>query len=120
MVGAFKGNSSKKNISYYCATNASDETDLITFYKELSSLVCCIPIDNFLIIDRDMNAQIRKDENNKLCSHNSSNRNGEHLTVFSLENMQTWLNTKLQKKKRKTMDRHLANIAKAEKSYTHK
>ena len=37
-----------------------------------------------------MNAEIGKDENNKFCFHNSSNRNGEHLTEFLLGNELTF------------------------------
>ena len=41
-----------------------------------------------------MNAQTNKDENNKFCLHNSSNRNREYPTDISLENRLTSLNTK--------------------------
>ena len=46
------------------------------------------------MIDGDMNAEIGKNVNNKFSLHNSSNRNGEHLTDFMLENRLTGLNTK--------------------------
>ena len=72
--------------------------DLITFYSKLSSLVHCIPKHSILIISRDINAQIGKDENNKFFLHNLSNRNGKHLTDLSLENRLACLNTKLQKR----------------------
>ena len=52
-------------ISCYNPTNARDEMDLITFYNELSSLSRSIPKHNVLIM-RDINAQIGKDENNKI------------------------------------------------------
>ena len=42
--------------------NASDETNIITFYNELSSLVRNIPKHDVLSIDGDMNVQIGKDE----------------------------------------------------------
>ena len=83
MVDRFNGNPNTMIISSYSPTNAGDETDLITFYNELFSLVRCIPKHNILIIGKDTNAQIGKDENNKFCLHNSSNRNGEYLTAFS-------------------------------------
>ena len=76
MVATFNGNASTS------PTNARDEKDLGTFYNELSSLVCCIPKHNVLIIG-DMNAQIAKNENNKFSFQNSSNRNGEFQTDFS-------------------------------------
>ena len=62
MCTSFNGNPCMIIISY-TPTNASDETDLIPFYKELSSLVCCILRQNIIIIGGDMNAQIGKDEN---------------------------------------------------------
>ena len=40
-------------ISSYSPINPSDETDLITFYNELSSLVRSIPKHNVLIIGGD-------------------------------------------------------------------
>ena len=86
MVATFNGNPSTTIISCYSPTNVRDETDLIAFYNELSSLVLCIPKQNVLIIGGDMNAQIGKNVNNKFSLHNSSNRNGEHLTDFTLEN----------------------------------
>ena len=55
--------------------------------------------NNVLIISGDMNAQIGKDERNKFCLHNLSNRNGEYLTDFSLENRLSCLNTKFRKER---------------------
>ena len=50
-------------ISSYSPTNASDETDIITFYNGLSSLVRSIPKHNVPIIGGDMNAQIGIEKN---------------------------------------------------------
>ena len=88
-------------ISCYSPTNGNDETDLNTFYNELSSLIGSIHRHHVLIIGGDMNSQIGKNKNNEFCIHNSSNRNGEHLKDFSLENRLTCLNTKFQKSKGK-------------------
>ena len=93
MVASFNSNPSTTIISSYCPANASDETDLITFYNVLSSLVRSIPKHNFLIIGEYMNAQIVKNENNKFNLYTSLNRNQEYLTDFSLENGLTYLNT---------------------------
>ena len=65
MVAMFNSKSSTMIIPYYSPTNASDETDLITFYNKLSSLVRSIPQHNVLILGVDMNAQIGKNKNNK-------------------------------------------------------
>ena len=92
MVATFNGNPNTMIICY-SPTNANDETGLDTFYNELSSLVCYIP-KPVLIIKGDMNAQIGKNKNRKFSLHNSSNRNGEHLTDFSLANGLICRNTK--------------------------
>ena len=47
--------------SFYWPTNASDNTDFITFCNELSSFVCIISKHNVLILGGDMNAQIDED-----------------------------------------------------------
>ena len=63
MVATFNGNPSATIISCYSPTNLSEETELIAFYDELSSLVCRIPKHNILVIGRHMNAQIKKNGN---------------------------------------------------------
>ena len=80
MVATSNSNPSTTIIYCYSPTNTSDETDLITFYNELSSLIRSILKYNVLIIKGGMNAQIDKDESNKFCWHNSSKRNGEYLS----------------------------------------
>ena len=58
MVATFNCNPSVTIISCYSPT--SEETEFITFYDELSSLVRSIQKHNVLVIGRDMNAQIGK------------------------------------------------------------
>ena len=55
MVGTFKGNPSTTIISSYSPANVSEETDLIAFYDELSSLVH--PKTPRFAIGGNMNAQ---------------------------------------------------------------
>ena len=86
MAAMFNGNPWATIISCYSPTNVSEETVLVTFYNELSSLVCSIPKHNILVIGGDMNAQIGKNRNNRYSLHNTSNRNGQHLTEFMMEN----------------------------------
>ena len=117
MVAMFNGNPSTTIISCYSPTNVSDETDLIAFYNEQSSFVCSIPNHSVLLIGRDMNVKIVKNVNNKLSFHNSKNRNGEHLTDFTLENRWTCLNTKFQKMKGKLWTYTDANKTKAQVDY---
>ena len=85
MVATFNGNPRASIISCYSPTNVSEETELIAFYDELSSLVRSIP-KHIFVIGGDMNAEIVKNVNHKFSLHNSSNRNGEYLTDFTLEN----------------------------------
>ena len=57
MIAKFNGNSSTTIIFCYHFTDASDETDLDTFYNELSSFVRSMPKYNVLIIGGDLIAQ---------------------------------------------------------------
>ena len=101
MVATFNGNPSATIISCYSPTNVSEETELIAFYGEQSSLVRSIPKHNVRVIGGDMNTQIGKNVNHKYSLYNSSNRNGQHLTNFTQENRLTCLNTDFQKMERK-------------------
>ena len=100
MAATFNGNPRATIISCYSPTNVSEETELVTFYDELSSLVRGIPKHNMLVIGRDMNAQIGKNGNNKYNLHNTSNRNGQRLPDFMPQ-------YKLPKKGGQTMDIHV-------------
>ena len=113
MVATFNGNPSA-TIICYSPTNISEESDLIAFYDELSSLFRSIPKHNVLVIGGDMNTQISKNVNHKLSLHNSSSRNGQHLTDFMLENRLTCLNTKFQRRERKLWTYTYANKIKAD------
>ena len=90
MTATFNGNPKATIISCYSPTNVSEETELVTFDEELSTLVRSIPKQNLLVIGGDMNAQIGKNRNNKYSQHNTSNRNGQHLTDFTIENSLYW------------------------------
>ena len=114
MAATFNGNPRATIISCYSPTNVSEETELVSFYNKLSSLVRSIPIHNVLVIGRDMNAQIGKNGNNKYSLHNTSNRNGQHLTEFMMENRLTCLNTNYQKREGKLCTYKYANNSKAQ------
>ena len=94
------------------SANVSEETDLLFFYDELSSFVHSIS-KHVLVICGDINAQIGKNVSHKFSLHNSSNRNGQHLTDFMLENRLTCFNTKLRKKEGKQWTYTYANKTKA-------
>ena len=111
------GNPRATIISCYSPTNISEETKLATFYDELSSLVRSIPKHNLLIIGEDMNAKIGKNRHNKYSLHNTSNRNGQHLTDFMKENRLICLNTIYQKSDGKLWTYTYANNSKAQIDY---
>ena len=93
----FNGNPRATIISCYSPTNVSEETELVAFYDELSSLMRSIPKHNLLVIGGDMNAHIRKNGNNKYSLHYTSNRNGQHLTDFMIENRGKIMNLHIRK-----------------------
>ena len=70
-----------------------------------------------LVIGGDMNAQIGKNGNNKYSLHNMSNRNGQHLTDFMIENRLACLNTNYQKREDKLWTYTYANNTKAQIDY---
>ena len=105
MVATFNGNPSATIISCYSPTNVSEETNLITFYNELCSLVHSIPKHNVLIIGGDMNS----------ANTTRQTEIREHLTDYTVENRLTRLNTKFQKRKGKLWTYPYVNNAKAQK-----
>ena len=113
MVATSYGNHRATIISCYNPTNVSEESELIAFYGELSSLVRSTPKHIVLVIGGDMNALIGKNGNNKYSLHNTSNRNGLHLTDFMIENRLTCLNTNFQKREEKWWTYTYANNNKA-------
>ena len=117
MVATFNGNPSAIIVSCFNPINVSEETELIAFYDELSSLVLIMPKRNILVIGGDMNAQIGKNVNHKFGLNNSSNRNEQHLTDFTIENRLTGLNTNFQKREGKLWTNTYANNTQAQIDY---
>ena len=109
IAATFNGNPRATIFSGYSPTNVSEETELVTFYDELSSLVRSILKHNMLVIGGDMIAQIGKNGNNKYSLHNTSNRNGQHLTDFMIEKRVICLNTNYQKREGKLWTYTYAN-----------
>ena len=117
MAATFNGNPRATIISCYSPTNVSEETELVAYYDELSSLVRCIPKHNMIVIGGDMNAEIGKNGKNKYSLHNTSNRNGQHLSDFMIENRLACLNTNYQKREGKLWTYTYANNRKAQVDY---
>ena len=113
MAETFNGNPRATIISCYSPTNVCEETELVAFYDELSSLVLSIPKHNVLVIGRDMNAQIGKNGNNRYSLHNTLNRNGQHQTEFMMENRLKCLNNNYQKREGNLWTYTYANNSKA-------
>ena len=67
IVAPFNGNPSTPILYCYSSIDTCNETDLITYYDKLSSLVRSFPKHNVLIIGRGRNAQKGKDEIRKFC-----------------------------------------------------
>ena len=107
LAATFNVNPRATIISCYSPTNVIEETELVAFYDELSSLVRSIQKHNLLVIGGDMNAQIVKNGNNKYSLHNMSNRNGQHLNRFHDRKPINMLQYKLSKKGGKIMDLHI-------------
>ena len=116
LTATFNGNP-RATIICYSPTNVSEETELVAFYDELSSLVRSIPKHSLLVISGDMNAQIGKNGNNKYSLYNTSNRNGHHLTDFMIKNRLTCLKTNYQKTERKLWIYTYVNNSKAQIDY---
>ena len=70
-----------------------------------------------LVFGGDMNAQIGKNGNNKYSLYNTSNRNGQHLTDFMIENRLACLNTNYKKREGKLWTYTYANNTKAQIDY---
>ena len=117
LTATFNGNPRATIISCYSPTNVCEETELVAFYDEISSQVRSIPKHSVLVIGGDMNAQTEKNRNNKYSLHNTSNRNGQHLTDFMIENRLTCLNTNYQKREGKLRTYTYANNSKAQIDY---
>ena len=58
MAATFNGNPRATIISCYSPTNVSEETELVAFYDDLSSLVRSSPKHNMLVIGGDMKVSV--------------------------------------------------------------
>ena len=101
LVATFQGNPEPILISCYSPTNIVDGQEVIDFYDDLSSLIRSVPKHNVLIIGGNLNAQIGQSIHHKFRYHHTSNRNGEYLEHFLIENGLLCINTRFQKRKGK-------------------
>ena len=101
LVATFHGIPEPTLISCYSPTNIADEQEVVDFYDDLSSLTRSIPKHNVLIIGRDQNAQIGQSIHHIFTYHHTSNRDGEYLEHFLIENGLLCINTPFQKRRGK-------------------
>ena len=116
MVATFNGNPSATIIS--CCNLPVLMKKLISLPSIMSYLPLFVASRNTtssLLVEWIMNAQIGK--NHKFSIHNLSNRSGEYLTDFTLENRLLCLNTKFQKREGKPWTKTFANNTKAQIDY---
>ena len=99
----------------------SSATALPMLVKKLNSSPSMMSYPLLCVASRntsgDINAQIWKNRNHKYSLLNSSNRNGQHLTDFTIENRLTCLNTNFPKKEGKLWTYTYANNTKAQIDY---
>ena len=101
LVETFHGNPEATLISCYSPTNIADEHEVIDFYDDLSSLIRSVTKHNVLIVGEELNAQIGQSAHHKFTYHHTSNRNGEDLEHFLIENGLLCINTRFQKRREK-------------------
>ena len=99
LVETFHGNPEATLISCYSPTNIADEHEVIDFYDDLSSLIRSVTKHNVLIVGEELNAQIGQSAHHKFTY--TSNRNGEDLEHFLIENGLLCINTRFQKRREK-------------------
>ena len=78
----------------YSPTNVSEETEVDTFYTQVADTIREIPKHNVLIIGWDFNTHLGQDNGYKFSYHQTTNRNGQLLNDFLIENNMICLNTK--------------------------
>ena len=98
MVATINGNPQATVFSCYSPTNVHEETEVESFYQQLTSITRQVPKHNVLLIGGDFNAQLGQDEGYKFAYHLTTNRNGTMLNNFLKENKLLCLNTSFQKK----------------------
>ena len=101
LVTTFHGNPEATLISCYSPTNIADEQEVIGFYDDLSSLIRSVTKHNVLIVGEELNAQTGQSTHHKFTYHHTSNRNGEDLEHFLIENGLLCINTRFQKRREK-------------------
>ena len=117
MVATFNGNPKTTVICCYSPTNVTDETEVENFYADLSSVTRQVPKHNILLIGGDFNAHLGQKEGFKHAYHDTTNRNGNMLKDFLMENNLLSLNTKFQRRRGQLWTHDSPNGSKAQLDY---
>ena len=119
MTATFQGNPQTTIITCYSPTNVNDETETERLYADLSSLTRQILKHNVLIISGDCNAQLGQNDNGNFpySLHQNTNRNGNMLKNYILENNLKCLNTHFQKRRGKSWTHTSPNASNSQIDY---
>ena len=100
-VATFHGNSKPTLISCSSPTNIVYEQEVIDLYDDLSCLVRSVPKTQYS--DRWWRPQYTtwQSIHHKFTCHHTSNRNGEYVEHFLIQNGMHCINTRFQKRRRK-------------------
>ena len=119
MEATFNGNPRSVIISFNIPNNVREETEVIAFYDDLSSLVRSIPKHNVLVIGAHMNAQNREKRKPKIQPTQLVKLEWTDLTDFTIENRLTFLKTNFQKREGKLWSYIYENNTEAQRDYVY-
>ncbi|XP_072048615.1 craniofacial development protein 2-like [Amphiura filiformis] len=110
------GNPQTTIIVTYSPTNVADEDDVTDFYNQLTKATREVPAHNFLIVIGDFSARVGQDIA-KFSYHETTNRNGELMLCYTLENNLVVTNTTFQKRATKLWTSELPSGYRAQLDY---
>ena len=97
LMAEFAGNPVTTVLVVYSPTNVAPPEEVEKFYEDLDTAIRDIPAHNFLAILGDFNARLGP-EDAPYPFHDSTNRNGTHLTALLMEHQLLAANTMFQKR----------------------
>ena len=97
LMAEFSGNPVTTVLVVYSPTNVAPPGEVDKFYEDLDTAIRDTPAHNFLAILGDFNARLGP-EDVLFPFHDSTNRNGKHLTTLLMEHQLLAANTMFQKR----------------------
>ena len=116
MKVTLNGNPVTTIIVTYAPTNVTNDDEIESYFNSLNEATKVVPAHNFMIVMGDFNARIGKDSA-KFTYYEITNRNGEHLLEYTLENNLIITNTTFQKKASKLWTCELPSLYRAQLDY---